>query len=106
MPVFLMKLGSDWSNWNCSTRPVFRLHKSQPAAVAQRIVDTLEHLLNWSGSIWMIEDQRMLLMAASPMGLTDVPIKKCLTGWPINNSSNDGIIGWVSKNGRQSEPGV
>jgi PAS domain S-box-containing protein len=77
-----------------------------PRAVAQRIVDTLEHLLNWSGSIWMIEDQRMLLMAASPMGLTGRAYKEMfdrLAG--LITSSNDGIIGWVSKNGRAVRTG-
>ena len=47
-----------------------------PRAVAQRIVDTLEHLLNWTGSIWLIEDQRMLLLAVSPMGLTGRAFKE------------------------------
>ena len=72
-----------------------------PRAVAQRIVDTLEHLLNWTGSIWLIEDQRTLLLAVSPMGLTGRAYKDMfdrLAG--LITSLNDGIIGWVSKNGR------
>ena len=72
-----------------------------PRAVAQRIVDTLEHLLNWTGSIWLIEDQRMLLMAISPMGLTGRAFKEMfdrLAG--LITTLNDGIVGWVGKNGR------
>ena len=77
-----------------------------PRAVAQRIVDTLEHLLNWTGSIWLIEDQRMLLLAVSPMGLTGRAYKDMfdrLAG--LITSLNDGIIGWVSKNGRAVRTG-
>jgi PAS domain S-box-containing protein len=72
-----------------------------PRAVAQRIVDTLEQLLNWSGSIWLVEDQRMLLLAASPMGLTGRAYKEMFDRLArLITSLDDGIIGWVSKNGR------
>jgi len=77
-----------------------------PRAVAQQIVDTLEHLLNWSGSIWLIEDQSMLLQAISSMGLTGRAFKDMfdrLAGLITN--INDGIVGWVSRNGRAVRTG-
>ena len=77
-----------------------------PRAVAQRIVDTLEHLLNWTGSIWLVEEQRMLLLAVSPMGLTGRAFKDMfdhLGG--LITSLDDGIIGWVCKNGRALRTG-
>ncbi len=77
-----------------------------PRAVAQRIVDTLEHLLNWTGSIWLVEDQRLILLAVSTMGLTGRPFKEMfdrLAG--LLTSLDDGIIGWVSKNGRALRSG-
>ena len=78
-----------------------------PRAVAQRIVDTLEHLLNWTGSIWLIEDQRLLLLAASPMGLTGRAFKEMFDRLAeLITSLDDGIIGWVSKNGRALRTGT
>lgn len=77
-----------------------------PSAVAQRIVDTLEKSLNWSGSIWLIEDQHMVLLAVSTMGLTGRAFKEKfdrLAG--LVTSLEDGIIGWVSKNGRTLRSG-
>jgi PAS domain S-box-containing protein len=77
-----------------------------PRAVAQRIVDTLEHLLDWTGSIWLIEEQRVLLLAASPIGLTGRAFKdmfEALAG--LITSLEDGIIGWVCKNGRTLRTG-
>jgi PAS domain S-box-containing protein len=77
-----------------------------PRAVAQRIVDTLDHLLNWTGSIWLIEDQRLLLLAVSTMGLTGQAFKDMfdrLAG--LITSLDDGIVGWVSKNGRTLRTG-
>jgi PAS domain S-box-containing protein len=77
-----------------------------PRAVAQQIVDTLEHLINWPGSIWLIEDQSLHLQAISPMGLSGGDLKDMfvhLAG--LITSVNDGIVGWVSKNGRAVRTG-
>ena len=77
-----------------------------PGAVAQRIVDTLEHLVDWNGSIWLVEDQRLVLLAVSTLGLSGRAFKDMfnrLAG--LLTSLEDGIIGWVSKNGRALRTG-
>ncbi len=75
-------------------------------AVAQRIVDALEHLLDWRGSIWLIEDRRPVLLAHSPMGLTGEPLKEMLEkSSKLIASFDTGIIGWVCKNGRALRTG-
>ncbi len=77
-----------------------------PRAVAQRIVDTLENLLNWSGSIWSIEDQHMLLLAVNTKGLTGQEVKARFERLAeLTPSVEDGIVGWVSKNGRTVRTG-
>jgi PAS domain S-box-containing protein len=77
-----------------------------PRAVAQRIVDTLEQLLNWTGSIWLIEDQRLILLAVSTKGFTGRAFREVfdrLAG--LLTTLDDGIVGWVSKNGRTFRSG-
>jgi PAS domain S-box-containing protein len=69
--------------------------------VAQRIVDAIENLLKWNGSIWLVEDQKPVLMAHCTMGLTGESLKKELRRIDgLIPSLNDGIIGWVCKNGK------
>ncbi len=75
-------------------------------AIAQRIVDLLEHLLSWRGSIWLIEDQRPVLLAHSTMGLTGEALKEMLEkAAQLIPSNENGIIGWVCKNGRALRSG-
>ena len=75
-------------------------------AVAQRIVEALEHLLNWRGSIWLIEDRRPVLLAHSTMGLTGKPLKEMLDrSGKLIPSFDTGIVGWVCKNGRALRTG-
>ncbi|HVM72317.1 MAG TPA: GAF domain-containing protein, partial [Anaerolineales bacterium] len=77
-----------------------------PHAVAQRIVDTLEHLMNWTGSIWLRNDHRIMLLAVSPNRMTGRPYKDMfdrLAG--LIKTLDDGIVGWVSKNGRALRSG-
>ena len=79
---------------------------NSPHAVAQRILDTLEHLLNWTGSIWLIENQRLVLLAVSTMGFTERAYKEMfdrLAG--LLTTLDDGIVGWVSKNGQTLRSG-
>ena len=76
-----------------------QIHSAQ--AVAQKIVDTLEHLLNWNGSIWLAEGQLPVLLAQNALGL-----KKRASGKTSSRkdepatSLGAGIIAWVIKNGR------
>jgi PAS domain S-box-containing protein len=75
-------------------------------AVAQKIVDALEHLLNWRGSIWLVEDKRPVLVAIGAMGLTGEPLKEVIDRSNQTIYSFDtGIIGWVCKNGRSLRTG-
>ena len=76
-----------------------QIHSAQ--AVAQRIVDTLEHLLNWNGSIWLAEGQHPVLLAQSAMGLKSQSSEKTPSrkGEPVT-SLDAGIVGWVIKSGR------
>jgi len=81
-----------------------QIHSAQ--AVAQRIVDTLERLLNWNGSIWLVEDQRPVLLAHSTMGLKGQAFKEMSSRYSERITSLDvGIIGWVIKNGRALRTG-
>lgn len=75
-------------------------------AVAQRIVDTLENLLDWKGSIWLVEDQRPALLAHSSMGLTGEGFRNMLERVVSRIHSFDtGIVGWVCTNGRTIRTG-
>jgi PAS domain S-box-containing protein len=77
-----------------------------PGAVAQRIVDTLEHLVNWNGSIWLVEDQRLVLLAVSTLGFSGRAFKDMFTRLAgLLTSLDDGIIGWVTRNGRAIRTG-
>jgi PAS domain S-box-containing protein len=81
-----------------------QIHSAQ--AVAQRIVDTLERLLNWNGSIWLVEDQHPVLLAHSTMGLKGQAFKEMSSRYGERITSLDvGIIGWVIKNGRALRTG-
>jgi len=70
-------------------------------AVAQRIVDTIEHLLGWTGSIWLVEDQHPHILALSAMGLAGEAYQETFdrVGEAVS-ASDGGIIGWVCKMGR------
>ncbi|MEZ0395901.1 MAG: GAF domain-containing protein [Anaerolineales bacterium] len=77
-------------------------------AVAQRIVDALGQLLRWTGSIWVNdqEHQRPLMLAYCNLGLTGeawqnefVRVSNLITSY------EDGIIGWVCKNGHAIRTG-
>jgi len=70
-------------------------------AIAQRIVDTIENLLKWNASIWLVEDQIPVLLAHRTKGLTGKSLKN--ESRRINdlvNSLDDGVIGWVCKRGK------
>ncbi len=71
-------------------------------AIAQRIVDALENLLKWKGSIWLVVDLKPVLLAHSTMGLSGESLKNELQR--IDNlitSLDVGIIGWVCKSGKK-----
>jgi PAS domain S-box-containing protein len=69
--------------------------------VAQRIVDAIENLLKWNGSIWLVEDHKPVLMAHSTMGLTGESLKNELRRIDdLITSIDDGVIGWVCRNGK------
>lgn len=77
-------------------------------AVAQRIVEALEQLLRWQGSIWVAdqENQRPVLLAYCSMGLNGEAWRSEFAR--ISNliaSYEDGIIGWVCKNGQAIRTG-
>lgn len=70
-------------------------------AVAQRLLDTLERMLNWNASIWIIENQRPVLLSHSASGLTPDAHRERLDRLSsLITSFEDGIIGWVCKSGR------
>jgi len=69
--------------------------------VAQRIVDTLEKMLRWNGSIWLVDDKKPVVLAHSAMGLSGATLKNELKRIrELVTSLNDGIIGWVCKSGK------
>lgn len=71
-----------------------------PHAVAQRIVDTLDHQLNWKGSIWVVEDQTPVLLAYGSKGLLAEQHKQEIERIKgLIRTLEDGIVGWVCKNG-------
>jgi PAS domain S-box-containing protein len=77
-----------------------------PLAVAQKIVDTLENLLNWTGSIWLVDEQTMILLAVSTMGLRGRAIKERFERvGELITTTDDGVIGWVCKTGRSLRTG-
>jgi PAS domain S-box-containing protein len=70
-------------------------------AVAQRIVDTIEQLLNWNTSIWVNEEQKPVLMAHNAMSLSGLDLTAY--GEKVSqaiSSYEHGIIGWVCKHGQ------
>ena len=70
-------------------------------AVAQRIVDSLENLLKWNGSIWIVENRKPVLLAHCAMGLTGEALREELKRIEtLIPSLDDGIIGWVCKSGK------
>lgn len=81
-----------------------QIHSSQ--AVAQRIVDAIKRLMNWNGSIWLVEDHVPVLLAYCKMGLTGDQLKKELIRIDdLVTSVDDGIIGMVCKNGKMVSTG-
>jgi PAS domain S-box-containing protein len=75
-------------------------------AVAQKIVDSLEDLLNWRASIWLVDDKRPVLLAYSPGGLTDYTMGEVIDrSGEVITSFETGIIGWVCKHGRSQRLG-
>ena len=75
-------------------------------AVAQRIVDTLEHLLSWSGSIWLVEGRHPVLLASSMRGLTGKVLKETLErATSLITTTDDGVVGWVCKHGHSVRTG-
>jgi PAS domain S-box-containing protein len=72
-------------------------------AVAQRIVDTLEHYLSWDGSIWLVdfENQRPTLLAHRRKGLSDEFLKgEQDRAGDLISSFEHGFVGWVCQQGR------
>jgi PAS domain S-box-containing protein len=81
-----------------------QIHSS--VAVAQRIVDTIEKLLKWNGSIWLVDDQKPIMLAHCSMGLSGE--KFLIEIDRINNlitSLDDGVIGRVCKRGKTINTG-
>lgn len=75
-----------------------QIHSIQ--AVAQRIVDTLDFQLNWKGSIWIVEDERPVLLAYGSRGLSAEQHQaemERIKG--LIHTLDDGIVGWVCKKG-------
>jgi PAS domain S-box-containing protein len=70
-------------------------------AVAQRIVDSIEKLLKWNNSIWLIENKKPILLAHCTMGLTGESLLNELTRIDsLIKSFDDGVIGRVCKRGK------
>ncbi len=70
------------------------------SAVAQRIVDALDHLMGWKGSIWVIEDGKPELLAYGSKGLSaDNHAAEVERIKSLIRTQEDGIVGWVCRNG-------
>jgi PAS domain S-box-containing protein len=73
-------------------------------AVAQRVIETLEQLMNWQrGSIWIVDESRQkpALLARSTGGLSGEALQAEMTR--VNALIPDmesGIIGWVCSHGK------
>ncbi len=75
-------------------------------AVAQRIVDTLDHLMDWKGSIWVVEETRPTLLSYSSQGLSGEAHKAEVERVKsLIRTLDDGIIGWVCRNGTSLRTG-
>jgi PAS domain S-box-containing protein len=75
-----------------------QIHSLQ--AVAQRIVDTLDFQMDWKGSIWVIEDEKPVLLAYGSKGLSaDQHLAEVERIKGLIRTLDDGIVGWVCKNG-------
>jgi PAS domain S-box-containing protein len=78
-------------------------------AVAQRIVETLEHLMNWqSCSIWLIDsvDQKPTLLVNSRMGLTEKALQAEANQLSaLITDKNQGIVGSVCSLGETVRTG-
>lgn len=75
-----------------------QIHSSR--AVAQRVVDTLDNQKGWKGSIWIVEDRALVLLAYGSKGFSVAQHKaevERLGG--LIRSVNDGIVGWVCRHG-------
>jgi signal transduction histidine kinase len=81
-----------------------QIHSS--VAVAQRIVDTIENLVKWNGSIWLIDNQKPIMLAHCSMGLSGERLFNEIDR--INSlitSLDDGVIGRVCKRGKTINSG-
>jgi PAS domain S-box-containing protein len=78
-----------------------------PRAVAQRIMDTLQQLLNWQASLWLIEGARPVVAARNALGAERrAPPGPSLEQLSARIHSLDvGIVGWVCKTGRAVRSG-
>ncbi|MGA2504843.1 MAG: GAF domain-containing protein [Anaerolineales bacterium] len=75
-------------------------------AIAQRIVDTIEKLLKWNSSIWLVENQKPVMQAHCSMGLSGEMLGNEMSR--INSlitSLDDGVIGRVCKRGKTINTG-
>ncbi len=75
-------------------------------AVAQRIVDTIEELLNWDSSIWLVDNQKPIVLAHCSMGLSGEKLideKSRING--LISSLDDGVIGRSCKRGKTIKTG-
>ena len=80
------------------------IHSSR--AVARRIVDALNRLVKWEASIWIIEDNRPVLLALSSSGLDDASLGLLTDRLDTTIATmEDGIVGWVCKNGQSVRTG-
>jgi PAS domain S-box-containing protein len=70
------------------------------STAAQQIIDSMERVLKWNGSIWLVEDQIPVLLAHCSMGLTGETFANEFSRVDDLITSLDvGIIGWVCKTG-------
>jgi PAS domain S-box-containing protein len=75
-----------------------QIHSSR--AVAQQIVDTIDKLLDWNSSIWLVNDTKPSLLAHCSKGMAGVTLAnefKRIDG--LITSLDLGVIGQVCKNG-------
>jgi PAS domain S-box-containing protein len=75
-----------------------QIHSSR--AVAQRIVDTIEKILYWNSSIWLVNDTKPSLLAHCSMGMVGETLaKEIIRVDGLITSLDYGVIGHVCKSG-------
>lgn len=75
------------------------IHSSR--AVARRIAESLNRLVKWEASIWILENKRPILLAVSFSGLDEAALGLLTERLDtLISSTEDGIVGWVCKNGQ------